>query len=235
MDMHEKLQNAGLTGNEAKVYLELLKKGESSANQLAKNLGIDRTLTYTILNHLSEKGQINHIMKENKKYFSCSAPENLLNSIKSKEFLIIDLIKELKSIEKKDHIQTEIKVYEGKEGLRVMNKLLMQEKDFCSFGSTGRAFFELYEIPHVAKEVIKKKIKVRILGNKKYKGTQPFNFKEFEYRYINIDSEATTSIFGEYVSIHLIKDKPLIIMIKNKEIAHSYMNHFNFLWKNAKK
>jgi len=66
MEITEKLLESGLTRNEAKVYLELSKKGESSANQIAKELGIDRTLTYTILNHLIEKGQVTYIKKENK-------------------------------------------------------------------------------------------------------------------------------------------------------------------------
>ena len=98
MNIHEKLQQAGLTGNESKVYLELIKKGESSANQLAKNLSLDRTLTYTILNHLIEKGQINYIIKENKKFFNISSPESLINQIKAKQLLILDLIKDLKKI-----------------------------------------------------------------------------------------------------------------------------------------
>ena len=35
-------------------------------------------------------------------------------------------------------------------------------------------------------------------------------------------------------SIHLIKEKPHIVIIKNKEIAESYRNHFKILWKYAK-
>ena len=101
MDIYEKLQQAGLTGNEARVYLELLKKGELSANQIAKNIGMDRTLTYTVLNNLIEKGQVNYAIRENKKFFSCSIPDNLINSLKTKEFIILNLIKELKTIKKR--------------------------------------------------------------------------------------------------------------------------------------
>ena len=76
MEILEKLQKAGLTGNESKVYLELVKKGELSANQIAKNLGIDRTLTYTILNHLIEKGQVSYVIRDNKKFFSIENRED---------------------------------------------------------------------------------------------------------------------------------------------------------------
>jgi len=235
MDINEKLQQAGLTGNESKVYLELIKKGESSANQLAKNLGLDRTLTYTILNHLIEKGQINYIIKENKKFFNISSPESLINPIKAKQLLILDLIKDLKKIKSKKQEETEIKVYEGKEGLRYFMNLAIKQKEFCSFGATGRAYYEFYEMPAITKQIQKRKFRVRLIGNKKYKDTEAFSFKKFEYRWLDIKAEATTSIFGDYVSIHLIKDKPIIILIKNKHIAESYKNYFNYLWKQAKK
>jgi len=234
MELLKNLEEAGLTGNESRVYLELVKKGELSANKIAKHLGMDRTLVYTILNHLVEKGQISHIIKQNKKFFSASPPENLLNKIKEKETKILDIISEIKKIESETPNETEIKIYEGEEGLRTVLRILMKEKELYAFGSTGRAYFELYEMPAIAKEWEKQKIDVKIIGNKKLKGTEGFNFK-FEYRFNNIESEATTSISGDYVSIHLIKEKPIIILIKNKDIAQSYRNHFEFLWKSSKK
>jgi sugar-specific transcriptional regulator TrmB len=231
----ERLQKSGLTGNEAKVYLELLKRGSSSANVLAKKIGMDRTLVYTVLNQLIEKGLVNYVVKANKKFFSPSDPENLLNPVKERSAFIKDLIPELKKIEKIQEIPQKINVYEGKEGLRVMINLALKEKEYCAFGATGRAFYALYEMPRVAKQIMKSNIKVRIIGNAKLKETEPFAFKKFEYRFLNIDSEATTNIFGDYVAIHLIKQKPLVIIIKNKLIAQTYKNHFEVLWKIAKK
>jgi len=229
----EKLQKAGLPGNEAKVYLELLKSDSLSANDLAKRIGMDRTLTYTVLNHLITKGLVNYIIKGSKKFFAPADPENLLNPVKRQETIIQDLIPQLKKIEKTQEIPQQINVYEGKEGIRVMINLALKQKEFCAFGSTGRAFDAIYEMPRIAKEVMKSNTKVRIIGNTKYKGTPSFAFKKFEYRYSNTESEATTSIFGDYITIHLIKEKPLVIIIKNKEIAQSYKNYFEILWKTA--
>lgn len=230
----EKLQKAGLTGNEAKVYLELLRIGSISANDMARKIGMDRTLVYTVLNHLITKGLVNYIVKANKKFFAPADPENLLNAVKRQETFVMDLIPELKKIEKIKEIPQEINVYEGKEGIRVLINLALKEKEFCAFGSTGRAFYTLYEMPRIAKQVMKSNTKVRIIGNEKLKETEPFLFKRFEYRFLDIESEATTCIFGDYISIHLIKEKPLIIIIKNKLIAKTYRNHFEILWAAAK-
>lgn len=235
MDVYEKLQKAGLTGNEAKVYLELLKKGELSANQIAKNIGMDRTLTYTVLNHLIEKGQANYVVKENKKFFSCSNPGNLMNPLKATEFMVLDLIKELKNIKKEEKKQTEINVYEGKEAIRNMYNLFKKYKEMFAFGATGRAYDYLYESPALTKELVRKGMHGKIITSRKY-GEHPMaKIKSIEVKYVDYESEATTTIFGDYVMIHIAKDKPIIILIKDKDISDSYRKHFEVLWKSAKK
>jgi len=235
MEIQEKLKEAGLTGNEAKVYIELIKSGELAANQIAKNIGIDRTLTYTVLNHLIEKGQISYIVKTNKKIFSCSNPENLINPLKAKEILIVDLIKELKKIKIQEQQQTEINVYEGKEGIRTLIKLMIKEEKFLAFGGTGRAYDLLYEMPIITKQLEKKGASAKVIINPQYKGHEFTKYKNIEVRWLKTKSEATTTIFGDYVTIHLIKDKPIVIIIKNKDIANSYRSYFKELWKIAKK
>ncbi len=235
MDVYEKLQKAGLTGNEARIYLELLKNGELSANNISKNISMDRTLTYTVLNHLIEKGQVNYIVKENKKFFSCANPENLMNPIKSSEVMVLDLIKELKSVKRETKAQTEINVYEGKEAIRSIFNLFKKHKEMISFGATGRAYDYLYESPVMANELVKAGMKGRIITSRKHSNHPMAKIKNVETRFVNYDSEATTTIFGDYVMIHLAKDKPMIILIKNKDISNSYRNHFEVLWKSARK
>ena len=233
MDINEKLKEAGLTGNEAKVYLELLERGELSANQIAKNIGMDRTLAYTVLNHLIEKGQASYIIKKGKKFFNCSNPQNLLNQIKAKEVLVSDLITELKKIKVKEQAKTEINVYEGKEGIRALIREIIKEKQVLSYGGTGKAYDLLYEMPAIAKKLEKTKAYAKVIMGKKYAGHKFSKLKNIKVKIVDIESEATTSIFGDKVSIHLIKDKPITIVIKNKDIANSYRNYFNYLWKKA--
>lgn len=233
MDIYEKLQQAGLTGNEAKVYLELLKKRELSANQIAKNISIDRTLTYTVLNHLIDKGQVNYVIKKNKKVFSCSKPESLLNQIKAKEILVLDLIKNLNQIKSTKSTETEINVYEGKEGVRNLMNEIIKSKEFLAFGGTGRAYDFLYEMSATAKQLKKRKNFAKVIMAEKYKEHEFTKYRNIKIKTLNLKGEATTTIFGDYVSIHLIKEKPIIIIIRNKDIANSYREYFYFMWEIA--
>lgn len=230
----EKLVKSGLTGNEAKIYLELLKQGEMSANELAKKIGMDRTLAYTILNHLIEKGMVSYIIKTNKKFFEAVNPENLLNPLKEKEVFITEVVKQLQAIKQEKDVPYEINIYEGKEGLRNLMKLITLEKNVCSFGATGRAYEAFYDTQVMLKELAKKGFSARIISSPEHKKRIDIKAKGLEVKYLDVKSQATTSIFGDYVSIHILTQKPLIILIKNKEIAESYQNHFELLWKLAK-
>ena len=234
-ELKQKLTQAGLTGNESKVYLELLKHNELSANELSKKISMDRTLTYTILNNLIEKGLGSYIIKQNKKFFKAEKPENLLNPIKKKEFFVKDLITNLNKIQKQTPISYEVKILEGKEGLRTLFNLIFKNKSFFSFGGTGRAYDQIYEMQAVLKTLNKKEFSGKMIIQEKYRGHEVTKQNIIKTKYSNVQSEATTTIFGDYVSIHLAKEKPLIILIKNKEIAESYYNHFQELWKIAKK
>src|SRR3989344_4883068 len=102
MELNESLSKAGLTGNESRVYLQLLKLGEQKANNVAKKISMDRTLTYTVLNHLIEKGLVNYVIKEKKKYFGAADPSNLLNPLREKEAFVRDAIMKLKTIQREE-------------------------------------------------------------------------------------------------------------------------------------
>ena len=232
----DRLQRAGLTGNEAKVYLELLRKGSLSANEIAKKISMDRTLAYTVLNNLIEKGMANYIIKKGKKFFQASEPKHLLNPIKEKEVFVKDLIGELEELEEIEEAVREVNVYEGLEGMRTVLKDLMKYKDASVFGSTGRAYDLIYDLPHIAEAVGRKNLDMRIITTTKYK-KHPVTtkFKWIKYRYLDIKSEATTVIVADKIAIFLSIYKPIIIVIKNKEIAESYQNHFEVLWRVAKK
>jgi len=233
----EKLSKLGLTGNEAKIYLELLKRGSTPVNRLAKNLGLDRTLSYQILHNLIEKGLASYIIKEKKKFFEAASPENLLTPIKEKEQSIISLIPELRSLEKLKEQEQDVKVYEGKQGLKTFFEDLITSREICIFGATGRSYDILkFEIPHIAKKAQKKGLSGRMITSKQFKNHEMTKLPKIKVKYLEeIKSPATTTIYGNKVSIHILTDKPIIIIIKNKDVAKSYKSYFEFLWRFAKR
>lgn len=238
MKKHEviaKLQETGLTGNEAKVYYVLLTNEGLAAGDVAHLAAVDRSLTYTLLNNLSDKGLVTHATKEGKKCFSAANPDNLLNPIEEKAAFIQEFLPQLKSLHKKTNEDQDFQVYEGTKGLISYCKLILDQRNIDSFGGTGR----LYELmltyaPHLARNAMKKIEKGQFKG--RLIGTTEWPLHEFnttlkqETRVLPAASPATTVICEDFVSMHLITDKPFAIVIKNKTIVESYRNYFNFLW-----
>ena len=56
----EVLQNFGLTEAEVKLYIELLRLGESTATALSKHTNTNRTFTYDRLKKLLDSGLISY-------------------------------------------------------------------------------------------------------------------------------------------------------------------------------
>jgi sugar-specific transcriptional regulator TrmB len=234
----EKLKQAGLAGNEAKVYLGLLRRGSINGSELAKKVGLDRTLTYQVLNNLVEKGLVNHIIKEHKKYFSATNPENLLSPIKEQEEFVKNLIPELQKVETLKEVEQYVEVYEGKAGLKVLYEEVLASKNLCFFGATGKSYGILqWGMERIEKEFVKKGIKGRGIASNKMRDLKWSKLKNLKLKYIGGD-ESKDASFGildkEKVGIICFgQEKPMVIMIRNKFISQTLQNYFEFMWKMA--
>src|SRR3989344_3745202 len=99
------LKEIGLSDGEIKTYLELIKHDETLVSELAERTGINRTMTYQILNNLLKRGFVSYVIKNNVKYFRASNPSRILEFLKEKELniqkLLPDLLKVSSKTEKK--------------------------------------------------------------------------------------------------------------------------------------
>ena len=122
----------------------------------------------------------------------------------------------------------------GRGGLRALMREIIQYKSFSSFGATGRAYDFLYEMPRITREVTRKGNWARIIFHPKYSQHKLAGVKGIDCRYLSLEGETTTTIFGDCVSIHIVREKPFVVLIKNKEIARNYQSVFETLWEIAK-
>lgn len=233
---YKRLVEAGLTKTEALIYLDLLQYGSSSASKVAKRTTIDRTMVYHCLNNLEKKGLVNYVVKEYKKFYDAADPENLLGPIQAKEKFVKELIPKIKGIQKIKEKEQSVEVYEGKEGIRILYTDILKSNFMLSYGATGKSFDILrYEMPHIIKKANKQKFKGRVITHSKNRNHEMTKVKGIKFRFLDtIESQATTTIYKDKVAINVYGFKPLVIIIKDKEIADSYRNYFSVLWKQAK-
>src|SRR3989344_6086182 len=124
--MNEKLlEDIGLTKGEIKVYLTLLKIGETTTGRIIEEAQISSGKIYEILEKLIKKGLVSYIIKEKTKYFSPASPNRIIDYIHEKEKELNEkekaIIKELPSfiaIEKAVKEKNETHLFKGIKGIQ---------------------------------------------------------------------------------------------------------------------
>ncbi len=231
--MIEKLQKIGLSNKEAQIYLALVKKGEATANELAKQTSSQRTVAYNVLQQLLTKGFVNYVKKGNVRLYKISDPKSLSASIREKEILANEIVKDIGKIKREIQSDKNVEVHEGIESMRGLFEEIRKARNLKVLNATGKIFEHLiYSSEHIVKEIAFKN-DVHVIGVDSMKKTRLAEFKKIKFKYLpaNAENIATTFIFNNKVIIQILKDKPFLIKIENKEIFEGYSKDFDVLWK----
>ena len=240
----EILRKIGLTDSEIEVYLDLIKHGESLASEIASRVNISRTYVYDAIQNLIDRGLITYVIKNNRRYFKALEVEKLLEylderteQLKKQKQEVNKLIKKLKVLQTPIKKKPVVEVFEGKEGLKtILNDIVKVEKDIVGWGATNRIkkYLPDWFIEKYLKEKAKKRIKTKQLyveGEKTLEGPGCILkavAKEFS-------SPVTFGAYGDRIIIFFWSEIPIVIRIRNEEIANSFRKHFEFLWKKVRK
>ena len=234
--MPETLQQLGLTKAEEKIYFTLLEHGAMLAGKVAQKAGIHRRNVYDALHRLIEKGLASYIVTNNRHYYQAEDPQRLLSMVKEREIGVKELLPQLELKFKMSHDKQETLFYKGKEGIKaIFEDQLREAKPIYIMGGSKNASNILqYYLPKYTKQRIQKKIPLNIIyagKREKDKGTPLAKTRSLPEGYGGL---AATNIYSDRVAIIIWSDEPLAILIKNKDIAESYMNYFKLLWGIAK-
>ncbi|MBI2045191.1 winged helix-turn-helix transcriptional regulator, partial [Candidatus Pacearchaeota archaeon] len=122
----EQIKDLGLTDNETKIYLILLKDGEMNPSEISQKLSLHRGYVYDALDRMQEKGVVNLSVKQNKKVFNAVSPNNLLELLRLKLDNFKKIVPNLKEITKPNKENVGSEMYKG---MRVYRDIL---KDIIS-------------------------------------------------------------------------------------------------------
>ena len=96
MDL-SKLQQTGLAEKEAKTYLALLELEDARVSDISEKTKINRSLCYSILHGLAEKGIVSYILKNNVRFYRAAEPAKLQSILDEKKRILISLLPELQA------------------------------------------------------------------------------------------------------------------------------------------
>ena len=233
--MEKELEQLGFTKNQAIIYLELLKHPEQTGGELSKKINLDRSFTYGILKNLISKGLISFIIKDSKRIYSASHPENLLKDTEEKMKFASKVVSELNQIKSSPDVKNSVEVFEGSSSLKKLVREILKEKEFYILGGGGQLkTIELlkYEYQHYIKEATSKKINGKIIVSEKNSKFLKNTFKNSEVKIKTLkkkESQINFVIYGDKVAIYS-SQKPYLIDIKNKDISNAFKAYFDILW-----
>lgn len=251
----ENLKELGLTENEIKIYVCLIREGELTAKNVADKTGLHRGYVYDTLNKLIDKGFINCLVKSGKKKFKAVSPESILHIFDEKKKRISELIPSLLKLYQKESGKFDVEVFEGKNGMKNYNKKMLR---YCS-KEPIKEFFQIGLEVGVEEHIMKyerlnlknkaeligliKKLKRdcknrKVLLDNKAKSEYRFIKEHTDYRYLpkKFDTKGINlNILNNIVAFEFCKGNLFAMVIKNKEFSDFFKNIFNGLWEISEK
>ena len=238
------LRKIGLTENEIKIYIHLLKSGSSTAYEIGKQTGIYRVHVYDKLEQLMDKGLVTHVYRGAKKYFQATHPSKIKHYLEDQkrvlevqEQAVDSILPELEAMTKIPKEDTFVEVFKGNEGLKYFLKdIIKTKKEVLITGIDDQKYQDALSIfmKQYFRDLRNNNIKERIITLKKLgvflfeKELAPTTHYRFlEEKQFNL---ANTFVYGNKVVIVTWGTPAMAVMIKNEAIAETYRNHFEHLW-----
>ncbi|MFA5106215.1 MAG: helix-turn-helix domain-containing protein [Candidatus Micrarchaeia archaeon] len=129
----EVLEELGLTANEARLYLLLVKSGNQKANELAVKSGLQRRTVYDTLASLEKKGLAGKAEVNGVLVFSASPPASLLSLVDEKRDSISKILPSLAQTYEKAG-ETKVSVLYGISGIKtVFEDVISLQTDYCAY------------------------------------------------------------------------------------------------------
>jgi len=238
------LREVGLTEAQIKVYKSLIELGQVTSGKIIKRTGLQNSVVYNALNQLLEKGLITFVSKGKRKYFSAKSLDNLVSFIDDKKERVQELIKKLP---KNTNLDENVETFVGWRGIYSVFNIILEElaieDEYLAFAGDSDSDYPKIAI-NLFKEFQKKrsyqKYKVKIIANeiarehiKRYRYYSQFG--KPDYKFVPGFSPSEIIIFNDNIVMLSIKENPIAVLIRSKDISDSYRKLFSTLWKIAKK
>ncbi|MDO8563985.1 MAG: helix-turn-helix domain-containing protein [Nanoarchaeota archaeon] len=242
MAVQTALKEYGLNDKEIEVYVNLLKSGESSLQEISKRCNCPRTTVYNNLNYLISKGLVSKTDKDHIACYTATDPEKMIDILDRKKILLEQTLPELESLKNTLDKKSRIEVYEGPAGIFAMYMEIFKEKEMKYwFGNYENLKPAMEHLMPLAREIrLKKKISAKIIiennddaifHTPKYKSItemrQTPNLKNFPamiFIYSNLKKAA----------IFVNKKEMIGFIVENEQVAQAMKLIFDLYWNQAK-
>lgn len=245
-----KLEEAGLTGGEAKVYLALLELGPSTTGPIVEKSGVARSIVYQLLARLAQKGLVSSVTKERTSYFQAAQPDRLLQYVEERQKGLEESKRKLSELLPKlsamqlSAKESEVQVFTGFQGMISVHEHTYQKlkkgDDYFYMGITElqpQYYHAYWQRDHARRA--KSGIKAKLLFSRKMPKEVLRNRNSYagcDARYMPIETDTPAWFMGYkgVAVISIVSDAPITIEIVNQQVADSFRAYFEEFWKQSR-
>jgi sugar-specific transcriptional regulator TrmB len=240
--IQEYIREAGLSRNEAKIYLMLLECGESTVGGIASKTKIHRRNIYDCMEKLKEKGFVSWTVKNNRKYFEAVGLERILDIFEEKKEKIRLIIPKL--MKKRKPLEQNVKIYTGKEGRKIIfdDKLRYKDEQLVLGAHEPSKRISKYVKLYHQRRILKKIALKMLYPPNEIKAARYFS--KMKYVKVKIlpkllsNYPVAINIYGNKVAFMLDdaeKQSHLSILVEDENLCEDFKKYFYYLWNVSKK
>lgn len=241
--MEQELRDFGLSDNEIKVYLTLLKSDALKPVELAKQTGFARPYIYDVLHRLQEKGIVGTIVKNQKRCYLSLPPHQLVEVSKQRLEALENVAEKLEALRLHPPHSIHVELQTGKYVFRtLLNDILIHLKkgDEALFYGIDDDFLMAMDplikprLDQYLAKIVRCGITERIIvkeGNRILPQA-----KTTVYRFLPKETIGTLAFvtYADRLAIFIWGEPYYLIFIHNQNVATSYRNQFNIIWEKAR-
>lgn len=237
--MHlDEIKNAGLSENEAKVYLAALELGETSVYRLAKKSGVKRTTTYLAVESLKEKGLMSGYNSDNAMICYAENPKKLSDHLEEKKKSLDKVLPELLALTNLIDKKPKIRYFEGKESYKDVFGDVLKYPDQEMLATFNEKFwnYDNYFVDHFIPKRKEKKIWARVLFQKNpeleniAKDEQEHFFQSKLVPSEKFKVEIEMVIYGNNKVGMVSYEEKIAIIIESQKIHDTQKSFFETIW-----
>ena len=240
--MKEELRDFGLTDNEIRVYLTLLKLGSSNPAKIAEKTGFSRPYVYDVLERLLDKQMVSTVLRKNKRHYRALEPDRLVELTRQKMENIERIVPELMRIKSSVKEDIKVELHRGKYVYKILlNDILAILKpgdEVLIYGTDDETLIKLDRYTPIylrqyLRRIVKLGISERLIGKEGSLIVPEAKTTKYKFLPEKIIGNTAFEVYGDKVAIFLWGDPNYLILIENKKVADSYRNQFEILWRAA--
>ena len=231
---NEALQGLGLTQNEARLYLLLLKGGKARATDLATKSGMHRRVVYDTLAQLAKKGMVGTAAVGGVLTFTPSPPSSLLSFLDEKRDAMEQAMPSLSRVFEAEK-STSASVMHGRQAVKtIVEDILALRADYCVYYGQMQihdALPKFIKIFYAKKKKLGIKSRMMLLDtaqSRERAAMIPLSEAKF------IDPSAPSPgiwwTYADRLALVLWHEEPTVILIKDEHLAKTFRQTFDRLF-----